>query len=67
MHTSTRSQDNENGHPLAYSIKDACRVSSLGRTKIFALISSGRLAHSKVGKRTLIPAESLQKLINEGA
>ncbi len=51
---------------LAYSVNDACRISSLGRTSIYALIAAGKLQIRKVGKRTLIPAESLQRLINEG-
>ncbi|MEN9924146.1 MAG: hypothetical protein RL268_272 [Pseudomonadota bacterium] len=49
--------------PLAYSVADACRVSSLGKTQIYALIGAGRLECRKVGKRTLIPAASLRALI----
>lgn len=49
--------------PIAYSIADACRVSSLGRTRLYQLISEGRLQARKVGKRTLIPAASLRALI----
>ncbi len=49
--------------PLAYSIADAARVSSIGRTRLYALISEGRLKARKIGKRTLIPAESLRALI----
>ena len=49
--------------PLAYSIHDACRVSSLGRTRVYSLISEGRLEARKVGKRTLIPDASLRALI----
>lgn len=49
--------------PLAYSIKEACRVSTLGRTRIYQLISEGRLETRKIGKRTLIPARSLHSLI----
>ncbi len=49
--------------PLAYSVADACRVSSLGKTQIYALIGAGRLESRKVGKRTLIPAASLRALI----
>lgn len=29
--------------PIAYSVSEACRVSSLGRTKIYQLISEGKL------------------------
>jgi excisionase family DNA binding protein len=49
--------------PLAYSVADACRVSSLGKTQIYALIGAGRLESRKVGKRTLILAASLRALI----
>jgi excisionase family DNA binding protein len=50
--------------PLAYSIKKASRVSSLGRTRLYQLIGEGRLEARKVGKRTLIPAASLRALID---
>jgi excisionase family DNA binding protein len=49
--------------PLAYSVADACRVSSIGRTRLYALINDGRLEIRKIGKRTLIPAASLRRLI----
>lgn len=49
--------------PLAYSIKEASRVSTLGRTRIYQLINEGRLEARKVGRRTLIPASSLRALI----
>jgi excisionase family DNA binding protein len=55
-----------NSSPLAYSIKDASTVSSLGRTKIYALIAQGRLKAVRVGSRTIIPAESLRLLISGG-
>lgn len=49
--------------PLAYSVADACKVSSIGKTRLYALIAEGRLQSRKVGKRTLIPAASLRALI----
>jgi excisionase family DNA binding protein len=49
--------------PLAYSVADACRVSSIGRTRLYQLIGEGRLEARKIGKRTLIPAASLRALI----
>jgi len=54
-------------HPqnkLAYSVKEAVIASSLGRTKIYELISSGELKATRVGGRTLILAESLRALIS---
>jgi excisionase family DNA binding protein len=49
--------------PIAYSIADACRVSSIGKTRLYQLISEGKLEARKIGKRTLIPADSLRRLI----
>ncbi len=51
--------------PIAYSIEDACRASSLGRTNIYRLIKEGKLTVKKIGGRTLVPADSLRRLINE--
>ncbi|MEO6093040.1 MAG: helix-turn-helix domain-containing protein [Novosphingobium sp.] len=48
---------------LAYSIKEACRASSLGRTTLYSHIASGRLLSKRIGGRTIIPAESLHALI----
>ncbi|MEJ6010156.1 helix-turn-helix domain-containing protein [Novosphingobium aquae] len=52
--------------PLAYSVADAVRVSSLCKSQIYNLIREGRLESRKLGRRTLIPAASLRALI-EGA
>ena len=49
--------------PLAYSIADACLVTSIGRTRLYELIGQGRLETRKIGKRRLIPADSLRRLI----
>ncbi len=53
-----------NTPPLAYSIKEACAASSLGKTSLYTHIAAGRLKATRVGGRTLIPAESLRNLIN---
>ena len=54
---------NSTHEPLAYSVNEACRASSLGRTRLYQLIAEGRLEVRKIGKRTLIPAASLRALI----
>lgn len=48
---------------LGYSIREACRASSLGRTTLYGHIAAGRLRVTKVGGRTIIPAEALTSLI----
>lgn len=52
--------------PLVYSIKEAIRVSSIGKTRLYALINEGRLKTTKVGKRTLVNAQSLRELVGLG-
>ncbi|QNO27640.1 helix-turn-helix domain-containing protein [Sphingopyxis sp. OPL5] len=49
---------------LAYSINEAARVLSMGRTSIYAMIADGRLEAFKLGRRTLIRAESIRKLVS---
>lgn len=51
--------------PLAYSIDEACRVSSLGRTNLYRFIREGKLDIRRLGGRTLVPAESLRRLIEQ--
>jgi excisionase family DNA binding protein len=48
---------------IAYSIKEAVKVSSLGRTTLYAHIAAKRLKAVRIGGRTVIPAESLHALI----
>jgi excisionase family DNA binding protein len=58
MHT-----DTNDPLKLAYSIKEACKASSLGRTTLYSHIAAGRLLARRIGGRTVIPAESLHALI----
>ncbi len=62
-------QSDPNAHeapPLprpVYTIREACRVSTLSRATLYNHISAGHLRAVRVGGRTLIPAESLHALI----
>lgn len=53
--------------PLAYSVDAAIAATGLGRSLIFELMAAGKLARVKVGKRTLIPADSLRALVSGAA
>ena len=44
------------------AVADACRVSTIGKTRLYELIAEGKLAVRKIGKRALIPAYSLRAL-----
>ena len=48
---------------LAYSISEAAAAISIGRSKIYLLIAEKRLETRKIGKRTVIPAASLHRLL----
>lgn len=47
--------------PLAYSIPEACRIASIGRTKLYEEIGAGRLIVAKVGNKVLVPADRLRE------
>jgi excisionase family DNA binding protein len=48
---------------LGFSIRECVEATSLSRTTIYSHISSGRLRATRVGGRTIIPADSLRALI----
>jgi excisionase family DNA binding protein len=52
-----------NLQPEGLSVPEACRVSGLGRTKIYEAIAAGRLKARKFGKRTIILRLDLQQFL----
>lgn len=48
---------------LAISINDTAKALSLGRTTVYAMIADGRLETFKLGRRRLVKAESVRRLI----
>ena len=50
---------------IAYSIKEVCQASSLGRTTIYKMLADPNcpLKAVRIGGRTIIPAEALHALI----
>ena len=48
---------------LTYSPRQACEALGIGRTTLYQLIGHGRLRALSLGGRTLIPADSLQALL----
>ena len=48
---------------FAYSINEAARALSIGRTSIYAMLAEGRLEAFKLGRRTLIKADSIRRLV----
>ena len=52
--------------PLLYSILDAAKALSLGRSKLYELITEGRLETVNIGRRRLVRAESVRALASAG-
>ncbi len=48
---------------IGYSIREACQASSLGRTTLYNHIAAGRLRATRIGGRTIIPADALYALV----
>jgi excisionase family DNA binding protein len=53
--------------PISVPIDDACRITGLGRTKIYELIAEGKLTSVSVGRRRLVIYESIEALLGAAA
>jgi excisionase family DNA binding protein len=49
--------------PIAVRVREACRLSGIGRSKLYELIGAGEIDVVKVGTITLIPVSSLRRFI----
>jgi excisionase family DNA binding protein len=52
--------------PVTTTIDDTCHITGLGRTKVYELISEGKLKAITIGRRRLVLYSSIEELI-EGA
>lgn len=52
--------------PLTYSIATACQMLGIGRTRVYELINEGHVETVRIGRRRLVKAASLRKLIEQG-
>lgn len=50
-------------HRLGYRISELCTATGLGRTKIYSLIASKQLDVVRVGRCTIVKAESVDALL----
>src|SRR4051812_28772434 len=50
---------------ITVSIGNFCRISDIGRSKTYELLSTGALDSLKIGKRRLIILDSYRKLIEQ--
>ena len=49
---------------IAASVNETARSLGLGRTKVYELINDGKLSTIKIGRRTLVKADSIRALID---
>jgi excisionase family DNA binding protein len=49
--------------PITVRVKEACRLTGIGRSKLYMLIQEGHIHVVKVGTMTLIPLRSLEKFL----
>jgi excisionase family DNA binding protein len=49
--------------PLTVRVREACRLTGMGRSKLYLLIQEGHIDVVEVGSMTLIPMKSLEKFL----
>ena len=49
--------------PITVRIPEACRMTGIGRSKLYELIQSGDIAIIKVGAMTLVPVAGLKAFL----
>jgi excisionase family DNA binding protein len=49
--------------PLTVRIKEACRMTGIGRSKLYELIAAGDIEVIKVGSMTLVPIDALRAFL----
>jgi excisionase family DNA binding protein len=47
---------------MAYSINDACRLLSIGRTSLYELVKAGELTLIRIAGRSLVPRSEIERL-----
>jgi excisionase family DNA binding protein len=49
---------------LAVRVREACRITGIGRSKLYELIASGEIPTIKVGTMTLLPVDGLRAFLD---
>lgn len=55
--------DEKSVQPLTVRIREACRMTGIGRSKLYELIQAGEIEIIKIGSMTLVPVDSLQSFL----
>lgn len=49
--------------PVLHSINSTAKILGIGRSSLYGLIASGKLRPVKIGRRTLIPDETIRRFV----
>jgi excisionase family DNA binding protein len=61
------SSDAQQPMPITVRVREACRLSGIGRSKLYELIAAGEIETIKVGTITLVPVISLTRFLQRKA
>ena len=53
--------------PITVRVREACRLTGIGRSKLYELIAAGEIEIIKVGTITLVPVASLTRYLQRKA
>lgn len=53
--------------PLTVRIPEACRITGIGRSKLYELIAAGEIETIKVGALTLVPVAGIERFLERCA
>jgi hypothetical protein len=51
---------------LAYSVKDFCDETSIGKTKFYGLVKAGKIRLTKIGSRSIVTGTEAARFLEEG-
>ena len=60
----TRAKSDYLARPLTVRIRDACRMTGIGRSKLYELIGRGEIETIKIGTITLVPVAGLEDFLH---
>jgi excisionase family DNA binding protein len=61
--TASRNLGALDARPITVRVREACRLTGMGRSKLYMLMKEGHIEVVKVGSMTLIPLRSLEKFL----
>lgn len=56
----------QNIEPLAYRVKDFCRLVGISASTFWKLTAAGKIKVTRIGGRTLVPAAEAQRIVANG-